>query len=138
MHRHVVVLAVLATTVFLPTCRHRVTTPRPPQTLVSPVRDLTRALRAEIRYRDTQLPDNQLLQSVFTSKPALARAFSGIPVTIRRGPKEVVVLVCTPNGTHATHEDASWTPMIVDRTWYETDPTYPCAFDPTLDPKNPR
>jgi hypothetical protein len=103
------------------------------------VRDLTRALRAEIRYNTAGVPltDDALLQSVLARKPELARAFHGIPVKLKRGTKEVVVLVCTPDGKNATLEDASWTPMVIDRNWYAAGQPHPCTFDPTLDPNDP-
>jgi hypothetical protein len=133
------VTTLLAATLLLTACPRRATLPRPPQTLASPVRDLTRALRAEIRYNPAGLPptDDALLQSVLDRKPALARAFHGIPVTLKRGTKEVVILVCTPDGKNATLEDASWTPMVIDRNWYTDGQPHPCTFDPTLDPNNP-
>jgi hypothetical protein len=131
--------ALLVATLLLTACPRRATAPRPPQTLVSPVRDLTRALRAEIRYSAASLPptDDALLQSVLDRKPELARAFHGITVKLQRGAKEVVVLVCTPDGKNATLEDASWTPMVIDRNWYTDGQPHPCTFDPTLDPNNP-
>ena len=131
--------ALLAATLLLTACPRRATAPRPPQTLVSPVRDLTRALRAEIRYNTAGVPltDDALLQSVLARKPELARAFHGTPVKLKRGTKEVVVLVCTPDGKNATLEDASWTPMVIDRNWYAAGQPHPCTFDPTLDPNNP-
>jgi hypothetical protein len=138
-HQRQAVTALLAATLLLTACQRRVTTPRPSQTLASPVRDLTRALRAEIRYNTASLPptDDALLQSVLARKPALARAFHGIPVTLNRGTTEVVVLVCTPDGKNATLEDASWTPMVIDRNWYTVGQPHPCTFDPKLDPNNP-
>ena len=131
--------ALLAATLLLTACPRRATAPRPPQTLVSPVRDLTRALRAEIRYNTAGVPltDDALLQSVLARKPELARAFYGIPVKLNRGTTEVVVLVCTLDGKSATLEDASWTPMVIDRNWYAAGQPHPCTFDPTLDPNNP-
>jgi hypothetical protein len=131
-----VLLAALLT---LAACPRHATAPRPPQTLVTPVLNLTRALRVEIRYNAAGLPltDDALLQSVLGRKPELARVFRGTPVRIRRGMKEVVVLVCTPDGKNAALEDASWTPMVVDRNWYTADQPHSCAFDPTLDPNNP-
>ena len=128
-----------AGTLLLTACPRRATAPRPPQTLVAPVLNLTRALRAEIRYNAAGLPltDDALLQSVLGRKPELARVFRGTPVRIKRGTKEAVVLVCTPDGKNAALEDASWTPMVVDRKWYTADQSHPCAFDPTLDPNNP-
>ena len=131
--------ALLAATLLLTACPRRATAPRPPQTLVSPVRDLTMALRAEIRYNAAGLPltDDALLQSVLARKPELARAFYGIPVKLNRGTTEVVVLVCTLDGKSATLEDASCTPMVIDRNWYAAGQPHPCTFDPTLDPNNP-
>jgi hypothetical protein len=130
------VTVVLAATVILTACPRHVSAPRLPQTLVSPTRDLTRALRAEIRYGATGVPptDDALLQSVFARKLALARAFQGLPVKLKRGTREVVVSVCTPDGKNASLEDASWTPMVVDHTWYKAGQPRPCSFDPTLDP----
>ena len=138
-HHRQLVTALLAATLLLTACPRRATLPRPPQTLVSPLRDLTRALRAEIRYNTAGLPptDDALLQSVLTRKPELERAFHGIPVKLKRGTREVVVLVCTPDGKNATLEDASWTPMVIDHNWYTDSQPHPCTFDPKLDPNNP-
>lgn len=139
-HQRFHLVTVLLAATLLPTgCLRHATAPRPPQTLVSPVRDLTRALRAEIRYNAAGLPltDDALLQSVLARKPELARAFHGIPVKLKRGTKEVVVLVCTLDGKNASLEDASWTTMVVDRNWYTASQPHPCAFDPELDPNNP-
>lgn len=133
------VSVLIAATLVLTACPRHTTAPRAPQTLVSPVRNLTRALRTEIRYNAAglTLTEDALLQSVLARKPELARAFHGIPVKLKRGTREVVVLVCTPDGKNAMLEDASWTPMAIDRNWYTAGQLPPCAFDPTLDPNNP-
>lgn len=101
--------------------------------LVTPLPKLTSAVEALIRYPDpTQpVPDDRLLAEAIKDKPELQKAFAGYPIKVRHNDKDVVVLVCSPDGKYAWLEDASWT-LGVDHLWYLSNP--PCPAEFTMDP----
>ena len=61
-----------------------------------------------------------------------SRRSSGYPIMVRHNVKDVVILVCSPDGKYAWLEDASWTAGVVDHKWYLTNPPTPAEF--TMDP----
>jgi hypothetical protein len=79
------------------------------------------------------VPDDKLLEEAFKERPELGDFFSGLPVLIKHNGRDVVILVCSPDGKHGWVEDASWTPEV-DREWYDIDPSHPAVF--TLDPSS--
>jgi hypothetical protein len=108
--------------------------PEPPAArLVSPLVKLTAAVEAEIRDSPSGPPasDDQLLAVAMKGKPELKRAFQDVPLKVRRDSRNVVLLVCSPDGRFAWLEDASWT-TGVDIRWYQSQPPHPAAF--SLDP----
>jgi hypothetical protein len=105
----------------------------PAARLESPLVKLTAAVEAEIRDSPSGPPasDAQLLAAAMKGKPELQRAFKGVPIKVRRDARNVVLLVCSPDGQSAWLEDASWT-TGVDHRWYQRQPPPPAEF--TLDP----
>ena len=102
--------------------------------LVTPLPKLTTAVDAIVRYPDPANPvrDDRLVQEAIKDKPELQKAFAGYPIKVRHNVKDVVILVCSPDGKYAWLEDASWTPGKVDHPWYLSTPPMPAEF--TMDP----
>jgi hypothetical protein len=111
-----------------------------PDALVAPLMKLTHAIQAVVLYPEhgTPVPDDQLFETAVKDKPELRAAFQGLPVKIKHNERDVVVLVCSPDGKVGWLEDASWT-VPVDKKWYETDPKHPPVFtlDPAMAPGRP-
>ena len=110
------------------------TTPtQKPEDLVTPLTKLTSAVEALVRYPDPDnpVPDYRLVTEAIKDKPELQRAFRGLPIKVNHDARNVVLLVCSPDGKYAWLEDASWT-LGVDRKWYLSNPPRPAEF--TLDP----
>lgn len=108
------------------------TTPQP-DNLVTPLPKLTSAVAALVRYPDPSNPvsDDRLLAEAIKDKPELQHAFQGVPIKVKHDAKNVVLLVCSPDGKYAWLEDASWT-LGVDHKWYLSKPPLPAEF--TMDP----
>jgi hypothetical protein len=77
------------------------------------------------------IPDDRLLEEAYRERPEIEHFLHGLPVLIKHNRKDVVILVCSPDGKYAWIEDASWTTFI-DRPWYTIKPPHPAQF--TLDP----
>ena len=101
--------------------------------LVTPLPKLTSAVDALVRYADPNnpVPDDRLVAEAIKDKPELQQAFRGVPVKVKHDAKNVVLLVCSPDGKYAWLEDASWT-LGVDYIWYLSKPPRPAEF--TMDP----
>lgn len=101
--------------------------------LEKPLMNLTVAVRGAAAYGQGPLSDAQALDLAYKRNPELQIAFRKYPLHIRHEAKEVVILVCSPNGKFALLEDASWTDPV-DRRWYETKakPKPACAPDRSL------
>lgn len=99
-----------------------------PEDLVTPIKRLTPAVQAAIQWPENgiPLPEDKVLEEVFKEKPELRDAFQGLPIKIIQNGKDVVVLVCSPDGKNAWLEDASWT-IELDKEWYH-DQSHPCEF----------
>jgi hypothetical protein len=69
---------------------------------------LTQALHAELEH----YPNDELVKAVFQAKPELERDFKSYTILTRSSGRNLVVLVCTPDGKYALYEDASWTPFV--------------------------
>jgi hypothetical protein len=69
---------------------------------------LTQALHAELEH----YPNGELVKAVFQAKPELERDFKSYTILTRSSGRNLVVLVCTPDGKYALYEDASWTPFL--------------------------
>src|ERR1017187_5051183 len=100
------ILALTATILLLAGCQKHVR-PLPPAALSPSVLRLTQALRAESEH----YPNDELVKAVFQAKPELEREFRGYTILTRSSGRNLVVLVCTPDGKYALYEDASWTPF---------------------------
>jgi len=89
---------------------------------------------SQVRYPDlaNPVPDDQLVTVAIKDLPGLQKAFAGYPIKVRHNVKDVVILVCSPDGKYAWLEDASWTPGKVDHPWYLSTPPMPAEF--TMDP----
>ena len=109
-----------------------------PEKLVAPLNKLTPAVQAVIVWPEggKPIPDNKILEEALKDKPELREAFQGIPIKIKQNGKDVIILVCSPDGKNAWLEDASWTTEGVDKEWYKLDPSHPCEFslDPSMAP----
>ncbi len=101
--------------------------------LVSSLPKLTSAVEALVRYPYPANPvlDDLLVAEAIKYKPELQKAFKGYPIKLRHDAKNVVVLVCSPDGKYAWLEDASWT-LGVDHQWFMVKPPMPADF--TMDP----
>jgi len=102
-----------------------------PQELVSPLPRLTAAICAVVRYSSAvneRMSDKDLVLAALKDNPDLEEAFAGVPILLERDQKDVVVLVCSPDGHDAWLEDASWTAAHVDREWYPSNPPKPAEF----------
>ena len=110
-----------------------------PESLVAPLPGLTRAVQAVVLYSDrgAGVADSNLFQLATEDRPDLRDTFRRVPVRIRHDGRNVVILVCSPDGKTAWLEDASWT-MYVDKKWYEAKPPRPAEFslDPSMAPTN--
>ena len=108
-----------------------------PEKLIAPLNKLTPAVQAVIAWPEESepVPENRILEEGVKDKPELQEAFKGIPIKIKQYGKNVVILVCSPDGKNAWLEDASWTDGV-DKEWYKNDPSHPCDFslDPSLAP----
>jgi hypothetical protein len=108
--------------------------------LEKPLMNLSVAVRGAAVYGQGQGPlsDAQALDLAYRRNPELQKAFRKYPLYVRHEAKEVVILVCSPNGRFALLEDASWTDPV-DRRWYETKtkPKPACAPDRSLVPETP-
>jgi 1-acyl-sn-glycerol-3-phosphate acyltransferase len=104
-----------------------------PYELAPVVGKLTMAVQTVILFPEggRPLPDAMILEAAFRERPELAGAFAGLPILVRHNGRDVVLLVCSPDGRNAWIEDASWT-TGVDREWYAIDPSRPAEF--SLDP----
>jgi hypothetical protein len=112
-----------------------VTTPtQRAERLVTPLPKLTAAVDALVRYPDPAypVPDDQLVAVAIKDLPGLQKAFAGYPIKVWHDAKNVVILVCSPDGKYAWLEDASWTAGVVDHKWYLSNPPTPAEF--TMDP----
>lgn len=91
------------------------------------------AVAALVRYPDPSnpVPDDRLLAEAIKDKPELQHAFQGVPIKVKHDAKNVVLLVCSPDGKYAWLEDASWT-LGVDHKWYLSKPPLSAEF--TMDP----
>ncbi len=103
------------------------------QALESPLTRLTAAVLAEVRYSEGPLPasDDELVAMATRNKPELQKAFAGVQVKVWHDDRNVVLIVCSPDG-NCWLEDASWTPSRVDRRCYSAKPPVPATF--TLHP----
>ena len=102
-----------------------------PQELVSPLPRLTAAICAVVRYSSApneKMSDEDLVLAALKDNPDLEKAFAGVPILLEHDQKDVVVLVCSPDGKNAWLEDASWTAAHVDREWYLCSPPKPAKF----------
>lgn len=84
------------------------------------------------------VPDDRILEEAFRERPELVGAFYGLPILLKHNGRDVVLLVCSPDGKTAWIEDASWTPGV-DREWYDLDPAHPALFslDPSMGSRGP-
>ena len=98
--------------------------------MVAALPRLTTAVQGAALYSMPPVPDNQLAAMALKARPDLARIFQGYPILVRRDGTNVVVLVCSPDGTHALYEDTSRTPDKVDTLWCEQKPAHPAQFTP--------
>lgn len=114
-----------------------VTTPtQRAERLVTPLPKLTTAVDALVRYPDPAHPvsDDQLVTEAIKDLPGLQQAFAcytNKAIKVRHDGKNVVILVCSPDGKYAWLEDASWTPGV-DHKWYLSQPPKLAEF--TMDP----
>ena len=105
------------------------------EAMVAALPRLTSAVQGAALYSMPPVPDDQLAATVLKARPDLAQIFQGYPILVRRDGTDVVVLVCSPDGTHALYEDTSHTPDKVDFLWCEQKPAHPAQF--TLAPLQP-
>lgn len=100
-----------------------------PDNLITPLPKLTLAIQALVRWPPdgVAMTDEKMLATVYEKKPELREAFSCYTVKIWHNTRDVVVLVCSPDGQRGIMEDASATPGV-DRVWYQTDPMHPAQF----------
>ncbi len=124
-------LVLVLVAIVLSACEPASTAPKP-EALVAPTMKLTSAVQAVLLYPENGIPvaDDQLYAAAVKDKPELQAAFQGVVVKIKHDSRNVVILVCSPDGKVAWLEDASWT-VPLDKKWYEIEPSHPAAF--TLD-----
>jgi hypothetical protein len=70
-----------------------------------------------------------MLARVFAEKPELGKAFACVPIKVWHDDRDVVILVCSPDGKAAWYEDFSWTPRV-DHEWYGEVPPRAPVFSP--------
>lgn len=108
-----------------------------PETLVTPLNKLMPAVQSVIVYPEDgkQVPDKMILEQVWKDNPELCNAFKQTHIDLKHDQKNVVILICSPDGKIAWLEDASWTPGV-DIKWFEKEPSHPCGFslDPSMAP----
>ena len=98
------------------------------EAMVAALPRLTTAVQGALLYSATPVPDNQAVAAVLKARPDLARIFLKYPILVRRDGKDVVLLVCSPDGTRALYEDTSRTDNKVDILWCEKKPAHPAQF----------
>lgn len=88
---------------------------------------LTPAVVGQLRFSHYTQPvtDEQLLADTLSSNPILRTAFKDVQLKTRHNAKNVLVLVCSPDGQYAWLEDASWTKGSIDRKYLS--PPWPNA-----------
>lgn len=88
-----------------------------------PLMNLTIAVQGALAYAPNKasLSAKEALEFAYQRNPELEKTFRKHSVHVRRDGKEVVLLVCSPDGKFALFEDASWTDRL-DRQWYKLVP----------------
>ena len=101
-----------------------------PEELVTPLPKLTSAVQALVLYPDPDksTPDDRLVSEAIKDSPELQSAFQGLPIQVVHDTRDVILLICSPDGSCAWLEDASWTPVKVDYKWYQSKPPKPAKF----------
>lgn len=100
-----------------------------PEELETPLPKLTSAVQAEVRYPESPgaVSEEELMVRAVKDKPELQRAFHGVRIIPWHDDRNVVLLVCSPDGKYCWFEDASWT-LGVDRRCYKSNPPVPAEF----------
>ena len=101
-----------------------------PETLVPPLLKLTAATEGVLRFGDTNalVSGPLLLAEAMKGKPELQEAFQRMRFEVRYDTRNVVILVSPQRGHVAWLEDASWTPLFVDKAHYLSNPPSPAQF----------
>jgi hypothetical protein len=112
-------------------CNHRIC----PEELVTDLPKLTRTIQSLLLYPDKEGPvsDDCLTSEAMRIEPEFQKEFNHVKIKIRHNTRNVVVLICSPDGKYAWLEDGSWTPYV-DCKCYKYKPPRPAEFTLKLKP----
>lgn len=101
-----------------------------PESLITPLNKFMPAVQSVVidaSEDGKQITNDMILEYAWKDNPELYNAFKQTHIDLKHDQKNVIILICSPDGNIGWLEDASWTPGV-DIKWFEKEPSHPCGF----------